>query len=706
MSAPPTFGQLASRDKAATLKHNLFVALPAVLVTKPLRPYLSGCTTTYAPVHSTAHGGDKLWAVPEKGHPALDTLPAAVKDVVLARAGVVTFQRINMAALAFLSATGLDWQDGEDDALYATGQDEDGKVAPAIATLIGKATKVADAVRDKPAGLKRGQVYGWALGVVARAVQRAVCDVLGARALALCADGLVVGAGVKAADLAPILEMFPGLALDVQWPTGATGAPAPMLSSGGGASCGAGVLEPEDKRKRWIREHVTRVDQGEVFYVVREDDGTFARLDRGALDRRFEDVAGEYDEKAHKYKRFIKEWCEDPRKLKARRAEMVPPPLVCPPDTLNTWPGLGCAEYEARGDEREASGLAYVLEFVQVVICAGDASVWAYIWQYMAHLVQRPGSKDQCPLLFILGLGGTGKDSFAHLMRRLVGKLLSATVADTKLVLGDFNEALDGKLLVTITEGTELSASLSQRLKELISESSIQIHGKCRKPVATASQHRVIWTCNHVAYLIMEEAMRRRVLALDVSNSKIRDDAYFTQLFAFLDDDGVIAALRDALMAVDLTDFKPSAFPETALGKEMARSAQSAWLSWGADVAKRAVARGDARVVWETDAEVREDLRQWGERSGHVKMCQRASGSLHEALKFDAEMRGCVDEVEAADGTRSWTLDVDKYREFFERCLPDIWGAAGAGAGALAPAPPKKRAKRAPTGGEGPHDDM
>src|SRR5262249_10588422 len=112
----------------------------------------------------------------------------------------------------------------------------------------------------------------------------------------------------------------------------------------------------------------------------------------------------------------------------------------CGPEDYNGY--LGFTVTPQAGDWAQNKG--HLLN----IICAGNAALYAWLFNWMAALVQLPG-RHAFTAIVLRGGQGVGKGHFAHLM---LGALFRQQqylhIIGAGMLTGRFNEHLSGKVLV------------------------------------------------------------------------------------------------------------------------------------------------------------------------------------------------------------------------------------------------------------------
>ena len=181
------------------------------------------------------------------------------------------------------------------------------------------------------------------------------------------------------------------------------------------------------------------------------------------------------------------------------------------------------------------------------IICNGNAAHDAWVYNWMAALVKKPGQHAWSALVLRSGQG-TGKGHFAKVM---LGSLFHSQqfihLTGANQLTSEFNEHLSGKVLVFADEATwGGDPKAAGRLKGLVTENTVIIRRLYLKAVEEASALHTIVASNS-EWPIPADWDDRRFLVLDTNEDKKQDDAYFAALHAELDNGGRAAMLDDLL---------------------------------------------------------------------------------------------------------------------------------------------------------------
>lgn len=211
----------------------------------------------------------------------------------------------------------------------------------------------------------------------------------------------------------------------------------------------------------------------------------------------------------------------------------------CGPDDYNGWLGFTVAP--------KAGDWSKNKDHILTIICRGLADLYAWLFNWMAALVQFPG-RHAFTSIVLRGGEGVGKGHLAHLMLGgLFYKQQYLHIIGAGMLTGQFNEHLSGKVLVFADESTwggDLKAA--NKLKGLVTESTVPIERKFLPIVEEPSCLHIIIASND-EWPVAIPKDDRRFTVFDVAEDKRQDDAHFTPLRAELANGGLAAMLHDLL---------------------------------------------------------------------------------------------------------------------------------------------------------------
>jgi putative DNA primase/helicase len=230
---------------------------------------------------------------------------------------------------------------------------------------------------------------------------------------------------------------------------------------------------------------------------------------------------------------------------------VYPNPSDCPDSVFNLYPGLLIAPKQ--GD------CSLFLEHLRLVLCGGDEKVYRYLVEWLAHIIQRPEEKPSVAVV-LKSVEGTGKGTLFKPLKAILGAM-AIQVNGAEQITGKFNALVANKLLVFGDEVDLTDKRAANRLKGLISETSVTVEFKGIDAQQVPNYARFIFAgnCEHI---ILAGVRERRYLLLEPTSDKAQDKAYFDALHEWADNGGA-AALLWYLQQLDISGFDPRRAPVT-----------------------------------------------------------------------------------------------------------------------------------------------
>jgi len=151
----------------------------------------------------------------------------------------------------------------------------------------------------------------------------------------------------------------------------------------------------------------------------------------------------------------------------------------------------------------ESGSCSMLYDLIREVWAQGDEQITEWVKEYFMHIVAHPGEKVGTSIA-IRGGPGDGKSIVCeHLMSRILGDML-LRVANQRIILGDFNESLTGKLLTVLEEAAFAGDKAAfDRMKTVL------INPKFKAPITIDNYSRLIVISNHDHFLHLKPGDRR-----------------------------------------------------------------------------------------------------------------------------------------------------------------------------------------------------
>ncbi len=198
---------------------------------------------------------------------------------------------------------------------------------------------------------------------------------------------------------------------------------------------------------------------------------------------------------------------------------------------------------------------------VREAICKSDENLTKYVLQFFAHLLQRPEEKPSVALL-LKSTPGTGKNALVAPFKKILGEYELETNGEDSII-GRFNSSLANKLLVFGDEIDLRNRKTLDRMKNLISESSLQVEFKGREMTKLPNYIRFIFATN-LDQVLRADMRERRYVILEPSSEYAQNKGYFENYFDWLHHRNGAAHLMHYLLNYDISDFNRHCGPKSA----------------------------------------------------------------------------------------------------------------------------------------------
>jgi hypothetical protein len=221
---------------------------------------------------------------------------------------------------------------------------------------------------------------------------------------------------------------------------------------------------------------------------------------------------------------------------------------------LNTWRPYAVDDVPDNWRELAAPLFEHIEYLVPV------ASERARFIQWVAHIIQDPGTLPHGHYLFVTPMTGIGRNTLGSMLARA---FTGCTVLGFSLggsLRSGFNGELAGRLLAVVDEVREGmpdrdTARVAEKLKETLTTERRSINPKYGRLSVEFNAVRFLMFSNHDSALPIDEKDRRLFV---IANPTVpREASYYLRLVAAMERPGFGAAVREALRHVDLSEFNP-----------------------------------------------------------------------------------------------------------------------------------------------------
>ena len=216
--------------------------------------------------------------------------------------------------------------------------------------------------------------------------------------------------------------------------------------------------------------------------------------------------------------KFIKHWLDsEDRKTHRGGVCFAPPPKVAPHNQFNLFTGFDIdriTDYDDVIDKMTQAELEDKLSFIlqHLTYLSGEdktSECYDFNLKYFAHLLKYPAILPRVALVWT-SVAGVGKNQWLNFIELIMGKQYYYSSANSKELLGDFNDAIRGKLLLNLNEFKK-STDFMEAIKELVTETTISTREKHKNPIRVENCSRTVITTNSRPQILEFKARRFQV---------------------------------------------------------------------------------------------------------------------------------------------------------------------------------------------------
>jgi hypothetical protein len=262
------------------------------------------------------------------------------------------------------------------------------------------------------------------------------------------------------------------------------------------------------------------------------------------------------------FKPLFETWFHSPSRRSHRRVVFSPPPIQHDEQDFNMWRGYG-----VEGDADPHLVIPF-LEHLRHIVCNDDPECYEYTMNLLARVVQRPGEAGQVAMV-MRGAQGAGKGVVVDALGRIIGRSHYSHIVKSEQVIGRFNKAISGKVVVFLDEAFWAGDKREQgALKALITERTMLVEPKGIDPF-TVDNFAHVFCATNEEWAVPAELDDRRFFVLKVNDRwsyaachASDRKRYFDRLWGSLASGGY-ASLLKLLQQRDIEEFDVFAVPNT-----------------------------------------------------------------------------------------------------------------------------------------------
>lgn len=227
-------------------------------------------------------------------------------------------------------------------------------------------------------------------------------------------------------------------------------------------------------------------------------------------------------------------------------------------ERFNLWNGWGAAPLP--GDKHQR-----FLDLLREGFCAGNATYYDYVLNWLAHLLQKPQERPGTAIAIVSGQGA-GKGTLIEILTAMIGEKNCSGDISNKDLGGNFNSKIANRLLINLNEAT-FSGNHEQVefMKKLITDPTFRVEYKGLEAFDAPNFSRLIVTTNNSNWgrLAIDD---RRYLVLEPKEGYPGDREFFTALRREMFEEGGVAHLAHFLRQRNIADWVPAVLPPRVTG--------------------------------------------------------------------------------------------------------------------------------------------
>lgn len=204
-----------------------------------------------------------------------------------------------------------------------------------------------------------------------------------------------------------------------------------------------------------------------------------------------------------------------------------PNPSIVKPTDFNLFLGLKAKQVPYTP---HSEGLTFMLEHLREIWADSDDTHYAYILSWFANMIKLKSINKVA--LIMSSIQGCGKNTFIEFLELILRPENIYNANGIYDVTQTHNTALQGKILVVVNELSSIKDECkvnADRLKSLISDTTISINTKCLPQYTIKNNASYIGFTNHKNSVPLEEN-DRRFATFEMCPKYANDSAYFKRL--------------------------------------------------------------------------------------------------------------------------------------------------------------------------------
>jgi hypothetical protein len=277
---------------------------------------------------------------------------------------------------------------------------------------------------------------------------------------------------------------------------------------------------------------------------------------------------------------FLGKWLLDPEMRVCNEVDFYPfcpekePELLAHTGVFNLFRGYCVPRNVTLAHDIKHYTEAFM--FIGLNLCENDPLAFQFLWNYLAHLIQWPNKRIDLSMVFQDKPQGVGAGLFFEVIgRQIIGTPYYKSSSNMQDFLGTHAQGIENKLLVVLDEVEfKDSKEFQSRIKDLITCILTTVNAKFTKPYEVAVFAFLVFLSNNSNAVCLDNSDgERRFCSFKPTLTCKREEGGYTEedwtylartLFTSSE---FRFALYQALISVDLTEWRPKEWREMTLSR-------------------------------------------------------------------------------------------------------------------------------------------
>jgi len=255
-------------------------------------------------------------------------------------------------------------------------------------------------------------------------------------------------------------------------------------------------------------------------------------------------------------KEFFTEWLQDENRRSFKEVKFVPK-FEDNPEIFNSFKGFNFQHTikEFDEDDEEMNEVNRLFGQHISLLCNHDAKACEYLFNYIAHLIQKPYEKPATAII-LKSKQGFGKDTLIDIIEKLIGRSYMLRTAEMDDIFGTYNVGIRDKLVLQLNEVEGKDGfSNKEKIKNIITEEKTIIREKYISQYDQTNYLRLFILSNNLNPIEISHDDRR--FCVLKAHHKKPGKEYFDALHAMKDDERQMELLYNYIMNWDISTFDP-----------------------------------------------------------------------------------------------------------------------------------------------------